>query len=338
MAGGAAGACGRCNGRRRMWGRGAGRLQAAETPGPTDARRVRFRNALQRPTASPQRTDDPAGPAGARQPVPCSGRVSSRWGASLRAARSQQTARHLCTMPVVQRERALRPPQRADSATADGALSGRVPQRSAPRSPHTTAIEQQLRPRALVSSSHICCWATGLLCSLPSSPQQQVWSWGVSRAIEAACRRFAACQVSPPPPLPLPAGLPRRAATAVPKPAAACPAPSSTFAWGAPAASCAYNRRPSPGAAVRAMASGAAAGGAGTLQIERVPCLSDNYSWLLHEAQSGATAVVDPAEVEPVLAALQARGWKLTHILNSEKERPGAGPVLAEPCSAHAPA
>ena len=27
-------------------------------------------------------------------------------------------------------------------------------------------------------------------------------------------------------------------------------------------------------------------------QIERVPCLSDNYSWLLHEPSAGVTAVV----------------------------------------------
>lgn len=53
------------------------------------------------------------------------------------------------------------------------------------------------------------------------------------------------------------------------------------------------------------------------LQIERVPCLSDNYSWLLHEPQQGVTAVVDPAEAAPVLAALQAKGWKLTHIINT---------------------
>lgn len=60
------------------------------------------------------------------------------------------------------------------------------------------------------------------------------------------------------------------------------------------------------------------AASAGVLEIERVPCLSDNYSWLLHEPQKGVTAVVDPAEVAPVVAALQAKGWKLTHILNSE--------------------
>lgn len=62
---------------------------------------------------------------------------------------------------------------------------------------------------------------------------------------------------------------------------------------------------------------------AGVLEIERVPCLSDNYSWLLHEPSSGATAAVDPAEVAPVLAALQARGWTLSHILNSERAYAG---------------
>lgn len=65
----------------------------------------------------------------------------------------------------------------------------------------------------------------------------------------------------------------------------------------------------------------AAAVAPGQLEIERVPCLSDNYSWLLHEPQQGLTAVVDPAEVAPVVAALEAKGWKLTHILNSKRCR-----------------
>lgn len=53
------------------------------------------------------------------------------------------------------------------------------------------------------------------------------------------------------------------------------------------------------------------------LEIERVPCLNDNYSWLLHEPTTKATAVVDPAEVAPVVEALRVRGWHLTHILNT---------------------
>eukprot|EP00887_Chlorella_sp_A99_P006475 scaffold3.g6475.t1 len=53
------------------------------------------------------------------------------------------------------------------------------------------------------------------------------------------------------------------------------------------------------------------------MEIERVPCLNDNYSWLLHEPRQGKTAVVDPAEVAPVVAALERKGWQLTHILNT---------------------
>lgn len=53
------------------------------------------------------------------------------------------------------------------------------------------------------------------------------------------------------------------------------------------------------------------------LQIVQLPALSDNYIYLVHEASSGRTAVVDPAETEPVLAALADRGWRLTHVLNT---------------------
>ena len=83
--------------------------------------------------------------------------------------------------------------------------------------------------------------------------------------------------------------------------------------------------------AAAAAAASAGGSGAGALQIERVPCLSDNYSWLLHEPQAGVTAVVDPAEVAPVVAALQAKGWTLTHIINSE--RPGHGASRFAPAS-----
>ena len=67
---------------------------------------------------------------------------------------------------------------------------------------------------------------------------------------------------------------------------------------------------------------GSDSGGGGALLIERVPCLSDNYSWLLHEPQQGVTAVVDPADAEPVAAALETHGWQLTHIINSEWRAP----------------
>lgn len=52
-------------------------------------------------------------------------------------------------------------------------------------------------------------------------------------------------------------------------------------------------------------------------EIERVPVLQDNYIWLVHEPEADATAVVDPAVAEPVLAAAKRRGWTITHILNT---------------------
>jgi hydroxyacylglutathione hydrolase len=53
------------------------------------------------------------------------------------------------------------------------------------------------------------------------------------------------------------------------------------------------------------------------LEIVRIPVLSDNYVWLVHEAGSGETMVVDPAVAEPVLEAAAERGWAITQIWNT---------------------
>ena len=49
------------------------------------------------------------------------------------------------------------------------------------------------------------------------------------------------------------------------------------------------------------------------MKVEIIPCLEDNYAYLV-EAGDGL-AVVDPSEAAPVIAALAGR--KLTHILNT---------------------
>lgn len=51
------------------------------------------------------------------------------------------------------------------------------------------------------------------------------------------------------------------------------------------------------------------------LQLVTVPCLADNYAYLIHDEASGATAVIDVPDAAPILGALQARGWSLTDIL-----------------------
>jgi hydroxyacylglutathione hydrolase len=53
------------------------------------------------------------------------------------------------------------------------------------------------------------------------------------------------------------------------------------------------------------------------LEIVRISVLSDNYVWLAHEPASGATMVVDPAVAEPVLAAADERGWRISAIWNT---------------------
>jgi hydroxyacylglutathione hydrolase len=53
------------------------------------------------------------------------------------------------------------------------------------------------------------------------------------------------------------------------------------------------------------------------LEIIRIPVLSDNYVWLVHERKSGETMVVDPAVAPPVLAKAEELGWKITQIWNT---------------------
>ncbi len=48
-------------------------------------------------------------------------------------------------------------------------------------------------------------------------------------------------------------------------------------------------------------------------EILTIPCLADNYAFLLHD--NGTTALIDAPESAPVLAALKARGWNLDMVL-----------------------
>lgn len=78
------------------------------------------------------------------------------------------------------------------------------------------------------------------------------------------------------------------------------------------------------------------------LQIVRVPALSDNYIWLVHDPASAETIVVDPALADPVLAALAVQGWTLSAIWNTHwhPDHTGGNAALkaATGCTVVAPA
>lgn len=66
-----------------------------------------------------------------------------------------------------------------------------------------------------------------------------------------------------------------------------------------------------------------------SIEIEQLAVLRDNYVYLIHDRATAATAVVDPALAEPVLDALDHRGWRLTHILNTHHHHDHVGGNLA---------
>lgn len=53
------------------------------------------------------------------------------------------------------------------------------------------------------------------------------------------------------------------------------------------------------------------------MRIDCMPALQDNYIFLLVNVEQREASVVDPAEAEPVLAALRSEGLNLTAILNT---------------------
>ena len=65
------------------------------------------------------------------------------------------------------------------------------------------------------------------------------------------------------------------------------------------------------------------------LDIVAVPAFTDNYLWLIHDEDSGETAVVDPGDPAPVLAEAERRGWRITKILNTHWHPDHTGGNLA---------
>ena len=69
-----------------------------------------------------------------------------------------------------------------------------------------------------------------------------------------------------------------------------------------------------------------------SLSVTPVPCLRDNYAYLIIDREAGLCAVVDPSEPEPVTRAAAQAGVKPTHILNTHHhwDHTGGNPALKE--------
>lgn len=81
-----------------------------------------------------------------------------------------------------------------------------------------------------------------------------------------------------------------------------------------------------------------------TVTLLTIPCLSDNYAYLLHNDQTGQTALVDAPEAGPVRDALAARGWGLDQIflthhhwdhVDALEDLRGAAEVIGAAADAH---
>lgn len=71
------------------------------------------------------------------------------------------------------------------------------------------------------------------------------------------------------------------------------------------------------------------------LELVMIPCLADNFAYLIHSPDSGETALIDAPEAGPILKAIESRGWHLgqiilthhhaDHIQDAEKTRAATG-------------
>lgn len=68
------------------------------------------------------------------------------------------------------------------------------------------------------------------------------------------------------------------------------------------------------------------------MRVERIPTLSDNYTYLIVDEASGEAAVVDAPEAGPVVRRVEALGVRVTRVLSTHHhwDHSGANPDLAK--------
>ena len=53
------------------------------------------------------------------------------------------------------------------------------------------------------------------------------------------------------------------------------------------------------------------------MKVEIIPCLKDNYAYVIIDKNNKKTCVVDPSESEPIINFLENNNLKLNYILNT---------------------
>jgi len=53
------------------------------------------------------------------------------------------------------------------------------------------------------------------------------------------------------------------------------------------------------------------------MKITPIPCLSDNYAYIIHDKDSKTVGVIDPSEALPIISFLNKNNLKLNYILNT---------------------
>ena len=50
------------------------------------------------------------------------------------------------------------------------------------------------------------------------------------------------------------------------------------------------------------------------MQITPIPCLTDNYAYIINDSDSKKVGVVDPSEASPIIKFLKKKNLKLNYI------------------------
>tara|TARA_B100000029_G_C17363229_1_gene883302 strand:- start:81 stop:842 length:762 start_codon:yes stop_codon:yes gene_type:complete len=53
------------------------------------------------------------------------------------------------------------------------------------------------------------------------------------------------------------------------------------------------------------------------MKITLIPCLTDNYAYIINDENSNTVGVVDPSEAKPIISFLEKKNLKLNYILNT---------------------